>query len=437
MSFRHETLPNGLEVIAEISDSALSASVGFFVNTGSRDETDAEWGVSHFLEHMVFKGTDTLSADDINRRFDDLGAAANAFTSEEDTVYYASVLPEHQREAVELIGQILRPALREEDFETEKLVILEEIQMYDDQPPFGADDIGRAAFFAGHPAARSVLGTLDSVRGIGVDGMRDYHRRRYAPGNIVLAATGAIDFDDLLETAKRVCGEWEPCPAAARACPRPPLACGGGTEEIREQIVREAAALEYVIRFSAGPDGNDPDRYAAKWLSMMLGDESGSRFYWEFIDSGAADYAVCHHQDFLDTGAFAVQLSSDAESIEAIIARTEEILADVTVNGLTSAEMEQARSKLASRIVLSGERARRRLFGVGLEWAHARRYRSVGDDLAVVENLTATDLDRLAERWPLSGSHVTVLAGPLANGAQAPAQQPAAAADRASGQGFA
>lgn len=429
MSFRHETLPNGLEVIAEISDSALSASVGFFVNTGSRDETDAVWGVSHFLEHMVFKGTDTLSADDINRRFDDLGAAANAFTSEEDTVYYASVLPEHQREAVELIGQILRPAFREEDFETEKLVILEEIQMYDDQPPFGADDIGRAAFFAGHPAARSVLGTLDSVRGITVDGMRDYHRLRYAPGNIVLAATGAVDFDDLVETAKRVCGAWEPCAAAERARPRPPLACGGGHEEIREQIVREAAALEYVIRLSAGPDGNDPDRYAAKWLSMMLGDESGSRFYWEFIDSGAADYASCHHQDYLDTGAFAVQLSSDAESIEAIIARTEEILADVTANGLTSAEMEQARSKLASRIVLSGERARRRLFGVGLEWAHARRYRSVGDDLAMVENLTGADLDRLAERWPLSGSHVTVLAGPLATGLEAPPQQKAAAAD--------
>lgn len=429
MSFRHETLPNGLEVIAEISDSALSASVGFFVNTGSRDETDAVWGVSHFLEHMVFKGTDTLSADDINRRFDDLGAAANAFTSEEDTVYYASVLPEHQREAVELIGQILRPALREEDFETEKLVILEEIQMYDDQPPFGADDIGRAAFFAGHPAARSVLGTLDSVRGISVDGMRDYYRRRYAPGNIVLAATGAVDFDDLVETAKRVCGGWEPCAAADRARPRPPLACGGGHKEIREQIVREAAALEYVIRLSAGPDGNDPDRYAAKWLSTMLGDESGSRFYWEFIDSGAADYASCHHQDYLDTGAFAVQLSSDAESIEAIIARTEEILADVTTNGLTSAEMEQARSKLASRIVLSGERARRRLFGVGLEWAHARRYRSVGDDLAVVENLTGEDLDRLAERWPLSGSHVTVLAGPLAHGVEAPPQQKAAAAD--------
>lgn len=431
MSFRHETLPNGLEVIAEISDSALSASVGFFVNTGSRDETDAVWGVSHFLEHMVFKGTDTLSADDINRRFDDLGAAANAFTSEEDTVYYASVLPEHQREAVELIGQILRPALREEDFETEKLVILEEIQMYDDQPPFGADDSGRAAFFAGHPAARSVLGTLDSVRGITVDGMRDYHRRRYAPGNIVLAATGAVDFDDLVETAKRVCGEWAPCPAATRACPRPPLACGGGHEEIRQQIVREAAALEYVIRFSAGPDGNDPDRYAAKWLSMMLGDESGSRFYWEFIDSGAADYASCHHLDFLDTGAFAVQLSSDAESIEAIIARTEEILEDVTSNGLTTAEMEQARSKLASRIVLSGERARRRLFGVGLEWAHARRYRSVGDDLAMVENLTGADLDRLAERWPLSGSHVTVLAGPLDNGAPAPPTQDVATADGA------
>ena len=417
MSFRNETLPNGLEVIAEISDSALSASVGFFVNTGSRDESDELWGASHFLEHMVFKGTDELSADDINRRFDDLGAAANAFTSEEDTVYYASVLPEYQRQATELIGRILRPALREEDFETEKLVILEEIQMYDDQPPFGADDVCRAAFFAGHPASRSVLGTLDSVRGISIEGMRDYHRRRYCPGNIVLAATGAVDFDDLVETAKRVCGDWEPLSTPPRTCPRPARVCGGGDEVIQEHIVRDAAALEYVIRFSAGPDGDDPARYAAKWLAMMLGDESGSRFYWEFIDSGAADYASCHHQEFLDAGIFAVQLSSDEASIEQILDRTEEILADVTRHGLTTAEMEQARSKLASRVVLSGERARRRLFGVGLEWAHSRRYCTVADDLRVIENLSGADLGELAERWPLSGSHATVLAGPLKSGA--------------------
>ncbi|MEI7781670.1 MAG: pitrilysin family protein, partial [Planctomycetota bacterium] len=160
MKFLHERLDNGLDVIAEVTDGGLSTSIGFFVKTGARDETDELWGVSHFLEHMVFKGTHDLSGDEINRRFDWMGASANAFTSEEDTVYHAAVLPEQQHEAVSLIAQMMRPALREEDFTTEKLVILEEIRMYDDQPPFGADDRCRAAFFGRHPLARSVLGTI-------------------------------------------------------------------------------------------------------------------------------------------------------------------------------------------------------------------------------------------------------------------------------------
>ncbi len=413
MQFRHERLDNGLEVIAEISPSALSTSVGFFVNTGSRDETDAEWGLSHFLEHMVFKGTEDLSADEINRRFDAMGAAANAFTSEEDTVYFATVLPASQREAVELFASILRPSLREDDFETEKKVILEEIQMYDDQPPFGADDRCRAAFLRGHPLARSVLGTLESIRGMQVGTMHDYHRRRYAPNNIVLAASGAVDFEQLLETARRCSDAWEPCELPARRAKLPPLASGGGAADFTDHIVRPAASLEYAIRLSAAPDACDPARYAAKWLSMILGDDSGSRFYWAFIDSGEADYASCHHHDFLDAGMFVIQLSADADITPTLLERVDEIIADVSGHGFTPEELARARSKLASRIVLSGERPRRRLFGVGLEWAHNRSYRSVADDLGIVERLTADDLAAVCDRWPLGGSRVSVLAGPL------------------------
>ena len=190
MPFLHERLDNGLDVIAETTPGACSTSVGFFVRTGARDETAAIWGASHFLEHMVFKGTADLSGDEINRRFDALGAAANAFTSEEDTVYYAVVLPEQQEQVVDLLGRMMRPVLRAEDFATEKLVILEEIRMYDDQPPFGADDRCRAAFFGPHPLARSVLGTVESIEALPVEAMRDYHRRRYAPDSMVLVASG-------------------------------------------------------------------------------------------------------------------------------------------------------------------------------------------------------------------------------------------------------
>jgi len=157
LRFRKHVLPNGLEIVAECNDDAFSTAMGFFVKTGARDETDAVAGVSHFLEHMMFKGTSSRSADDVNREFDEMGAHYNAFTNEENTVYYSAVLPECQHQSVELLGDILRPALREEDFDTEKQVILEEIQMYEDQPPFGADDKARATYFGSHPLGRSVL----------------------------------------------------------------------------------------------------------------------------------------------------------------------------------------------------------------------------------------------------------------------------------------
>ena len=409
MRFLRERLDNGLEIIAEVTDGALSTSVGFFVRTGSRDESDDLWGASHFLEHMVFKGTHDLSADEINRRLDWMGASANAFTSEEDTVYHAAVLPGQQHAAVDLLARMMRPALRDEDFATEKLVILEEIRMYDDQPPFGADDRCRAAFFGSHPLARSVLGTVESIQTLPVEAMRDYHRRRYAPGNIVLAATGAVDFKALVESARRLCGDWEPLPLPERRRP--------GIQPVHdavERIVRPTATLEYAVRMSAGPAGDDDDRFAAKLLAVALGDESGSRLYWALVDSGAAEHASCQHHDFLDAGLLITQLSCDADDVHELLGRVLDVYGAATAGGIGAAEFAQARNKLAGRVVLEGERPRRRLFHVGLEWAHCGFYRSVADNLRIVEALSLDDLHRVLARWPLDGAGVTVLAGPAA-----------------------
>ncbi len=210
MEFLRHALANGLEIVAECNDAAYSTALGFFVNTGARDENDAIAGVSHFLEHMAFKGTPSRSADDVNREFDEMGAHYNAFTNEENTVFYAAVLPEHQDRVVDLLADILRPSLRVDDFNTEKQVILEEIQMYDDQPPFGADDKCRALHFGSHPLGHSVLGTSKSVAELPVEAMLDYFRHRYSPGNIVLCGAGRIDFDRLVRLAQRRCGDWPP-----------------------------------------------------------------------------------------------------------------------------------------------------------------------------------------------------------------------------------
>ena len=224
-----------------VQPGAYSTALGFFVRTGSRDETDALAGVSHFLEHMVFKGTPSRSADDVNREFDEMGAHYNAFTNEENTVFYASVLPEHQDRAEELLADILRPSLREDDFETERQVILEEIQMYEDQPPFGADDKCRALHYGSHPLGRSVLGTVASVGGLAVEEMREYFRRRYSPGNIVLAAAGRIDFDRLVA--------WPGSAAASGSRSRPGGRSTGRAGGGFHVLHKETATQQYCCSF--------------------------------------------------------------------------------------------------------------------------------------------------------------------------------------------
>src|SRR5436853_5499399 len=176
--FHHVRLSNGLQLLGETNPDARSVALGFFVRTGARDEGPEVSGVSHFLEHMVFKGTPRRTALDVNRDFDKIGADYNAFTSEENTVFYASVLPEYLPQAVDIIADILRPSLREDDFEMEKNVIIEEIGMYEDQPIWSAYDNAKKLYFAEHNIGNSILGTADSIRALKRDQMYEYFERR-------------------------------------------------------------------------------------------------------------------------------------------------------------------------------------------------------------------------------------------------------------------
>ena len=407
MEFRNHTLPNGLEVIAECNDEAHSTAVGFFVQTGSRDETDEVAGVSHFLEHMVFKGTPTRSAEDVNRDFDEMGAHYNAFTSEENTVYYAAVLPEHQTSAVELLGDIMRPSLREEDFNTEKQVIIEEIRMYEDQPPFGADEKVKAAFYRDHALARSVLGTVGSITNLSVDQMRDYFRRRYSPGNITLVGAGRIDFDELVRTADRLCGSWKAVESGRKVEP-----ASGHSELVC--LHKDTATLEYVLQLSAAPGAQDSDRYAAKILSTILGDDSGSRLYWELVDPGRAEQCTVSHYDYQGTGLFMTYMSCQPEATEDNLERIRRVFAELEKSGVTAAELAQAKSKINSRVVLGSERPRGRLFNVGGNWLQRHEYRAVAHDLAAIEQVTVEEIAQVLGKYPLS-VNTAVAIGPLEN----------------------
>src|SRR5207244_4837919 len=196
--FHSHLLKNGLHIIGETSPSARSAALGFFVRTGSRDESAEVSGVTHFLEHMVFKGTPRRTALDVNRDFDRIGAHYNAFTSEENTVFYAAILPEYIPQAVDILADILRPSLRVDDFEMEKKVIIEEIGMYEDQPVFCAYDNAKRIYFAEHPLGNSVLGTPDSITALTRDQMQGYFDKRYVAANITVSAAGNFSFPQLV-----------------------------------------------------------------------------------------------------------------------------------------------------------------------------------------------------------------------------------------------
>ncbi|MDX1682773.1 MAG: pitrilysin family protein, partial [Phycisphaeraceae bacterium] len=264
-TFEQTTLDNGLTVIAETRDHAHTAAVGFFVKAGARDEHPRQMGVSHFLEHMMFKGSDRRTADDVNREFDEMGADYNAYTSDEMTVYYARVLPEHLSHAVDLLGDMLRPALREADFEMEKKVILEEIGMYEDRPMWRLHDALMETHFGRHPLGHRVLGTSETVSALSAEQMRDYFQQRYGPDQITVAAAGAVDFDRLVADVEKAAGHWTPS-GAQRDYLDPAPDAGELT------LTDKAIEQHYFAVMTPGPSARDPQRYAARILADVLGD---------------------------------------------------------------------------------------------------------------------------------------------------------------------
>ena len=394
MRFHQTVLGNGLHVIAELNDQARSVASGFFVKAGSRDEADDVAGVSHFLEHMVFKGTPRRDALAVNRDFDRVGAKHNAQTSEEDTFYHVTCLPEYLPRAFEVLSDILRPSLRDDDFVTEKKVIIEEIKMYQDNPMSVAYDAAKEVHFGGHPLGKSILGTAESIGAMGVDQMRAYFARKYSPSNIVLAFAGKTDWDMVVALAEQHCGDWAPGETARQAvAPR-------GTGAFRA-ILRKEDLQMTVIGVADAPSLESEDRYAAQLLATVLGDHTGSHLYWALVDPGHADGADVSYQDYNAAGAFYTLLSCAPEDARDNLARVAEVFRAVTADGVTDDELTQAKNKVLSRSVLRSERPMGRLSSLGFHWTYRREYLTVAEELEAYNRVTVADLRRVLERWPL------------------------------------
>ncbi len=407
MRFQHTVLDNGLQVVAELNDRARSVASGFFVRTGSRDEIPELAGVSHFLEHMAFKGTATRDAIAVNRDFDRVGAKHNAQTSEEDTVYFVTALPEYQPRAFPILAELLRPTLRPEDFETEKQVILEEIRMYLDNPMSVAYEAAKAAHFGDHPLGQSILGTVDSIKGLALDRMRTYFEARYSPANIVLAFAGNADWHRLVAMADDACGGWR-----GLAAPRlvvPPRGSGAF-----QTILRPDDHQQTVIGVADAPPLESLDRYAAQLLATILGDHTGSRLYWTLIDPGHADGVDLSYQDYNQAGAFYTFLSCEPESTRENLERIAEVYRRINAEGPTDEELTQAKNKVLARTVLRSERPMGRLMSLGFHWTYRREHLSVEAELEAFAQVTRADLRRVLDQWPLLPMTI-VSVGPIAN----------------------
>lgn len=405
MQFQHTILKNGLEIIAEIKPEAHSAAVGFFVKTGARDETADASGVSHFLEHMAFKGNDQFTAEDVNRIFDEVGASYNASTSEEVTFYYAAILPEYLPQTFELLSALLRPSLRDDDFNTEKQVILEEIGMYEDMPAFAVYEQAMGLHFSGHALGHSILGTSASVTALTSRQMQAYHAARYGAGNIVLAAAGKIDWAQLIELAEKHCGNWSsgsPGRTVIEAHPVPHEAW-----KIRAKLNQE-----HVMQLAPAPSAQSDLRFAAELAAIIVGDEGAGRLYWELVETGLAESADLNYHDFDGSGAWVSYLCCLPKLTRKDLQRMARLYADFNRTGPTAEELEQARNKVASRIVLASERPMGRLSSLGGNWIYRHEYRSVSDDLQTLRKLTLAEIHQMLEQYPLGQTTIVGL-GPL------------------------
>jgi predicted Zn-dependent peptidase len=405
MEFLEHILPNGLEIVAECNDAAYSTALGFFVNTGARDENHANAGVSHFLEHMVFKGTARRGSLEVNRQFDSMGANYNAFTSEENTVFYGAVLPEYQDDLLDLLCDILRPSLRKEDFDLEKNVILDEIARYEDMPRYRVYEMLLAEYFRPHPLGHSVLGTSKSVGALTQEQMLAYFNRRYAVNNLTLVGVGNMDFDALVAKASQMCGHW-PADEVGRDTARPGSQCG---QRILTDpnVVRQQLALA-----SPAPASQDADRYAAMLAATMLGDVTGSRLYYALVDQALADEATMVYDSLDGTGAFMTFLSCDSDQSARVVEIARREMAQFQADGPAEAELLAAKNKIASGATLKGEVPIGRLTAVGYDWVYRKEYVPLADQIETLFAVTAEQVVEVTRKYDL-GRTMLVALGPL------------------------
>jgi len=372
---------NGVTVLSEAMPSVRSVAVGIWVRASSVHETAPQMGVSHLLEHMVFKGTERRSAKDIALALEGRGGTLDAFTAREYTSYQARVLDEDLARALDVLTDLVwRPALRAEDLELERKVILEEISTVEDTPDDLVFDLHSRALWPGHGYGYSILGTRDTVSGITVGDLRALHGRAYHPRHVIITATGSVNHDVLLKLVAK-CG-WltgDPGPEPAGVAPPPPA------QRISERVARDSAQTHIVLGTDTFPY-RDPRREALLLLNTVLGSGMSSRLFQRVREELGLAYAVYTHQSFYQsTGVTGVYVGTHPSTAPQAVQVILEELGTLAAEGLSATQLAEAKQQLKGQVTLSLESPVARMYRLATVELYGQPYRTIDRILADID----------------------------------------------------
>jgi predicted Zn-dependent peptidase len=390
-SWRLTELDSGERVISERLDHVRSAAVGYWIGAGSRDEGPAEAGVTHFIEHMLFKGSERYAALEIAEIFDGLGGELNAATSREHTLVYARIPDHHLATAVDVMGDMVFVSAFAE-LDSEREVVLEEIAMYDDAPQELVHDLIAEAVFGDHPLGRPVIGTSEVISSIPREAIARYHDAMYVPGNIVVAAAGNVDHDEVVELVSRALERRGPASDSVNL--RPPLV-QAPPPKLRFQ--QKDTEQYHVCLAAPGISRSDRRRFAVSLLDAILGGSASSRLFQEIREKRGMAYAVYSFvSQYTDTGQIGVYLGTREDNLAEALAITAEQIADIAGGNLRARELERAKENIKGRVLLSMESTSTRMNRLGKSLITDTELLSVDRLVAEIDAVDAESVCELA-----------------------------------------
>ena len=388
------TLGDGLRVVTETVPAVRSVALGLWVRTGSRDEDERQSGVSHFLEHLLFKGTERHSAIEISELFDGMGAATNAATSKESTHLYARFLDEHTDEAFDLMSEmLLAPSLPADEIDSEREVVLEEIAMYEDEPSDRVHDVLAEAIHGDHPLGRRVLGRAEVIASIPIPEIASYHDARYVAPNIVVAAAGHVDHDHIVKLAEeKLAGVANGSPGSVN---------GGDPEAGPRLLFYPKETEQYHICFGGrGIARADDRRFALALLDSIWGGSVSSRLFREVREKRGLAYSVGSYTDqYIDRGVVAMYVGTRKDNVAEACEIIGRELSRLHTEGVSDDELARAKEHVKGRMVLGLEATAARMSRIARGVLFEVPILSLDEMLARVDEVTSDDVAELANEF--------------------------------------